>query len=376
VTSALKNLKRKNTSLEQECAHLATELSALNDVKSALEAKVKAQKDRESADKILDAENLKLVARIEKLKMRNLEGAEKLVELKRVCEHTINQLGLERKKRMRLEAKAAKMVQNLRQLTKVAQTIQPKPEEIKQNEILKQRLHDKRMKWRSTKSEMRQVLESLRQRRDDALEAAKNYQIQIEDRAGLISQLEAKVDRRNNTISEYEQELESSAEQQEAVISELNAARSTVSDLKGKCRILRDSLKEDMTSLAANKKKYEKQRDKRLRAKQDLKQIKVSFAEKLQRMREDMEKEANWKIKELNDVLKVKEEEIQSLEKDLESSKVEYNEALSNLRKAELELENEKKRNAAAREGFQNRFQAMQKLVGVVDPTSFTDYDV
>jgi chaperonin cofactor prefoldin len=58
----LKNLKRSNTTLEQDCEHLRAELSALNDQKSALDGKLQELNLRRATDQGIELENRELKA--------------------------------------------------------------------------------------------------------------------------------------------------------------------------------------------------------------------------------------------------------------------------------------------------------------------------
>jgi chromosome segregation ATPase len=163
VVSALKNMKRRNTTLEQDCEHLRAELSALNDQKSALDAKLQEINSRRAADHGIELENRDLQCDHE-------EDVERLIDLKRVLEQTVVQLCNERKRREQVEAKTVKIAVNIRSLAHVAESLQPKPEKPKQNDTLARRIEENKSKWNQQKQELQSVLEGLRVKRDEFVE--------------------------------------------------------------------------------------------------------------------------------------------------------------------------------------------------------------
>jgi predicted RNase H-like nuclease (RuvC/YqgF family) len=128
VVSALKNLKRSNTTLEQDSERLRAELSGLNDQKSALDAKLQELNLRRATDQGIELENRELKGRIRDLQCDHEDDVEKLIDLKRVLEQTVVQLCNERKRRARIEAETAKIAENIRSLAYVAESLQAKPE--------------------------------------------------------------------------------------------------------------------------------------------------------------------------------------------------------------------------------------------------------
>ena len=109
---------------------------------------------------------------------------------------------------------------------------------------------------------MREALRDLEQKRDESLEAARNYQIQIDDRAGLVEQLEARVDRRNRSIEDLEKAVQEQTELYETQVQELEKQKAEVEELTARQEKLKETLRQSVTVLTSTKKKYDKERDK------------------------------------------------------------------------------------------------------------------
>jgi chromosome segregation ATPase len=363
VVSALKNLKASNRSLEQDCERLQLELTSLNNQKSALDAQLQQINEQLALDRTLEMENKDLGARVRELESDHENDAEKLLGLKRVLEETVVQLCNERKKKARIEAKTAKITANIRALTQVAESLEPKPEQIKENELLAKRIEDKKQKWHQHKTELRSVIQELRTKRDELSETVKDCQVQIDDRNALICQLEAKVERRNKAIEDLEQTLVVKSEEGDRVASQLGSIRTDVEGLKAKSQSLKETLKQNTLQLAANRKRFEKEKEKLSTAKCRMKHLQLSFAEKLRIVREEGEQETKAKLDELQRLDAEKDEEVKKAQEGLAAAKEKHESAAAALKKVEAARQNEKRKYGQAIEEFEARFQTMQKVI-------------
>jgi chromosome segregation ATPase len=363
VVSALKNLKRSNGTLEQECEQLRTELSELNDRKAALESELQDHNGRLATERTLELENEDLKARIRELEADHADDVEKQIDLRRVLEETVTQLCAERKTKARIEAKTAKITANIRALTQVAESLHANPDQIRENEQLAKRIEEKKDKWRRHKHELESMVTDLRVKRDELRENAKNYQLQIDDRTGLIVQLEAKVERRKKTIGELEQALVDRSDEEQRLVSELTRIRSEVETLKAQSQSLRDTLKQSVSTLSANRKRFEKEKEKLSTAKYQMKHLQMRFAEKLRVLREEGEQETKAKLDELQKIDAQRDEELRVAQAELAAAKEKHETATSVLKKLETERQTEKRKYAQAVEEFEARFQAMQKVI-------------
>jgi chromosome segregation ATPase len=231
-------------------------------------------------------------------------------DLKRVLEETVVQLCNERKKKARIETKTTKITANIRALKQVAESLQPKPEQLKDNERLAKRIEDKRQKWRQHKGEFASTITDLKNKRDELSETEKNYQLQIDDRTALIEQLEAKVERRERQIGDLEQTLIAKSDEEQRLASELHQIKTESEQLKAKSQSLKDALKQNAAQLASNRKRFEKEKEKLSTAKYRMKQLQISFAEKLRGMREEGEQETKARLEEFQKIDAQRDEEL------------------------------------------------------------------
>lgn len=370
VITALKNLKRGNTALEQECEHLKAELSVLNDQRVALEQRLAVLKTQEETQRKVEANNYELKMKIQDLTADHEEDVEKLVSLKQVFEKTVVELCKERKKRQRIEAKTAKIIENIQALTKIAQSLQAKPEQVQQNQLLMKKLEEKKLKWKENKKRLQETVQDLQLKRDEALEAARNYQIQIDDRAGLVEQLEARVERRNRSIADLEKAIQDQTEQYETQLREVEKQKAEIEDLKSKQDKLKETLRQSVVALTSTKKKYDKERDKLASTRAYMRQFQTGFAEKLKEMREASERETQQKVEALESRDREKQEELEKLQAELAVAKEQFETENAKLQALEAEREKEKKQFLQTRENYETRFQTMQKIVGALTQTS------
>jgi chromosome segregation ATPase len=363
IVSALKNLKRNNNVLEQDCERLQLELTSLNDQKSTLDCRLQQLNGQLATEQIIELENRDLKSRVRELESDHQTDVDKLVDLKRVLEETVIQLCTERKKRARIESKTSKITSNIRSLTQLAESLQPKPEQLKENEQLSKRIIDKKQKWRQHKGELKSVITDLRTKRDELQETVKNYQLQIDDRVALIGQLEGKVERRNKQIGDLEQTLILKSEEEQKLMIELQQIKTEVEQLKAKSQSLKEMLKQNAEQLVNNRKRFEKEKEKLSTGKYRMKQLQISFAEKLRVMREEGEKETKIKVEELQKIDAQKDEELKQTQEELSVAKEKHELAEIALKKVEGERQIEKRKYVQAIEEFEERFQAMQKVI-------------
>jgi chromosome segregation ATPase len=363
IAATLKKLKKGNVALEKECEDLTAELAALNAQKSLLEARLQELNAKREAEKIADIEERELQERIEELEEEHERAMERLADMKRVFEQTVVELCKERKKRISLETKTARIIENIRALTKVGESLRVKPEQVKQNEVLAKRLEDKRITWRQSKSELQALIHDLQMKRDAILEDARNYQIQIDDRAGLIEELEAKVDRRNQTIADLERDLQAHVDEKQCLLGDLDGLKKEVEFLSRKSQTVKDNLKKTLSIVASNKKKCAKETEKVQVTKSRLQQLQLSFAEKLRVMKEESEQETKTKLEELQKLVGQRDDEIQRLQEEAKAAKEQCDAAAAKLKKLEIERAAEQRKFAQAKENYENGLQNMQKMM-------------
>ena len=370
LVTTLRQLKNKNSSLESECDLLKKEIASACKKKSVLQNKLQSLKSSTICDKSKETENTLLLLKIKEMKAEHEENTAKLVELNRILEVTVNKLCEERKKRRNVEAKTSKIIENIKNLSIVAQKLQANPEQEKKNEQLSQKLEDKKSKWKVTKQELLSQIKMLQDKRDQSLESVHNTQIQIDMRIGLIDELNEKVEKRNQTISKLKNEIQVAKEDLEKVQNSLLEKRNEIEQLNNKEETLRNEIVKAKNSLSALKTKYEKEREKFRTVKAGFEQLREGVENKIAMMRADSEKGTLEKIVPLEEELNNKDIQIKELREKLDNAQKNKENALSKLKSIEIEREKERKIFQQTKAQYEAKCQAMQKAIGTITSTT------
>jgi chromosome segregation ATPase len=363
IATALKTLKYGNDALEKECQELQTELGSINAQRSVMERRLQEMNAKAEEQRRIEAQNQELQDQIDDLDDDYQCETDRLMEVKRIFELTVNELCKERNKRKRIQEKTKKIVENLRALTQIADSLRPKPEQLKQNEKLAKKLEDKRVSWKQNKAELQSLVQDLQQKRDAALEEAKNFQIQIDDRVGLIEELEAKVQRRNQSIADLERTLQSHLDERQALLGDFDALKQEVDSMTRKSQGLKEALIKAASVVATNKKKCQKETDKLRTTKARLQQLQVNFAEKLKTMKAEAEQQTNEKTQELQKIEAQKDDEIRQLQEELKTAKEQSDEAAARLKKLEAERAADRRKFTDAKTGYERDLQQLQRIM-------------
>ena len=284
--------------------------------------------------------------------------------LTRPSKKQLNFFAQREKKRQSADSKTAKIIENIKNLTIVAQKLQGDPNQTKKNELLNQKIEEKRNRWKITKRQLTEQLNALQEKRDQALESAHNSQIQIDLRVGLIEELNAKVEKRNQTISKLKNDIQIATEDFEQIQNSLVEKRNEIQQLTEKEESLKQEIAKSKTSLNNLKSKYEKECEKYTTAKSELQQLKDGVENKIEMMRIESARQITEKISPLEEESKEKDNIIKQLKQSLEESKAQNEKAIARLHELEEEREKEKKAFLQAKAQYESKCQAMQIAIG------------
>lgn len=372
LVNTLRQLKNKNKTLESECESLKNELTTALQKRAVLQSKLQNLKETAVTNKSKDTENAMLLIKIKDLKEEHDDNLIKLNDLNKTLEKTVELLCAERKKRQTAESKTAKMIENIKNLSIVAQKLQGDPNQAKKNESLNQKIEEKRNRWKTTKRQLTEQLNALQEKRDQALESAHDSQVQIDLRVGLIEELNAKVEKRNQTISKLKNDIQIATDDFERIQNSLIEKRNEIDQLTEKEETLKRDITKAKTSLSNLKAKYEKECEKYSTAKNELNQLKEGVESKIEMMKIESAREISEKINPLEEECREKEQIIKQLKQNLEESKSKNEKAAAKLHELEAEREKEKKAFLQAKALYESKCQAMQIAIGSFSSASIS----
>ncbi|OHS94465.1 myosin heavy chain, clone [Tritrichomonas foetus] len=366
----LRQLKNKIKSLESECETLKKEVQTAHQKRTLLHNKLQSMKSVVVNDKTKDTENAMILLKIRDLKSEHEQNVNNLNELKNHLEHAVNSLCTERKKRRNVEAKTAKIIENIKNLSVLAQKLQGDPNQVKKNEALNNKLEEKKNRWKVTKHQLSSQIKAMQAKRDEALDSVHNTQIQIDLRVGLIDELNAKVEKRNQTISKLKNDVSLTKEEIEKVQASLLEKRKEVDQLSNKEETLKEDIIKAKNALSTIKAKYEKEREKLKAARIGYQQLQEGIEKKIEMMREESRREIAEKLEPLEEQVHEKDLIIKQYKEKLEDALSNKESAVSKLKALEAEREKERKAFIQTKAQFEAKCQAMQKAIGSITATS------
>lgn len=366
LVNTLRQLKTKTKSLEEENESLKSTLTSQLQKKALLQQKLASLKEVSLSGKSKESENAILTMTIKDLKEEHQANAIKLNELNQTLQKTITYLCEERKKRREAEAATAKMIEQIKNLTMIANQLKGDPEQIKKSELLNRKIMEKRDHWKTTKRDLSEKLKLLQEKRDQALESARNSQIEIDMRVNLIDQLNSEVNSKNQTISKLEDEIQLATDDFEKLQNALDEKQKEIQQLAEKEQNLKEEISKGKKSLNTLKLRYKKESEEHSQCKMQLQQLREDLQRKLEKKKADSERELSEKTSILEQEVEEKDLEIKKLKQQLEEAKERKEKESTRLKILEEERQKEKDAFLLAKKQFESKFQAMQVTIGSI----------
>jgi chromosome segregation ATPase len=303
-------------------------------------------------------------AGLEEEERSSRENAEKLMELRSLCEKGVVKLCEERKERVKTEAKKKEVTADLAKVTETVKSLESTPSPDTLTRELKAKLRQQKINMENKLTILETEIVTLKDELKQAEEREEADSKAVAEKNVLISELEGRIQRRDDTQDELENRLRLACAEHEQASKEQKDLQDQIATLtKGieNLEIVRTRIQAERADIA---KSCDQEKHKTSDLTKKARTAAERFQKQLEEVRLDIHQRCRVAVEAAEASISEKQATIDEYRQEIEKYEKSKHETEIRIRDIENEIDLEKNRFKKTQQTYQVRFEAMTKLLG------------
>lgn len=222
ATVAFNNLSQQYENLTKTKKEIQAQIESVNADLEKLATKIRKYALRGKQNEIQEKENEKNLNQIQELENQINIDENQLSELNSCIENSVTKLCQERKRRAQIVKKKKESKSDLIKITTAVQTLKDQPSSDQIYHELSNKYKELTEKINLKQEKLNSQIEQKKKELEQTNEDKKNHEIQFQEIQNEIKEIEGRLQRRDETISLYEHDIQDLSEKHDTVQSEIS----------------------------------------------------------------------------------------------------------------------------------------------------------